>query len=185
MFSVRLIVPIVLLVTSFGLTGCSGISDDMLPSSDDKRPAVEAGSIGTQVEQQSPDWSMLDTRGNSRGLYTELATPKDAVVLYFIMWCPVCDEHADDMRNEVIPNFPDVKFFLVDYVSGSVLASRDEQLSSGYADISTLVDVGQAVFELYKSSMGTAVVIDKDGIVRMNEDYKDGVKLFETLQALP
>ena len=34
--------------------------------------------------------------------------------------------------------------------------------------------------------MGTTVVIDSAGnIVRMNEDYKDGVKLIETLQALP
>jgi hypothetical protein len=185
MFSARLIMPVVLLVIAFGLTGCSGISDDLLPSGDDKRPAVEAGTIGTQVEQQSPDWSMLDTLGNSRGLYAELAIPKDAVVLYFIMWCPVCDEHANDMRNKVIPSFPDVKFFLVDYVSGSVLASRDEQLSNGYADITTLVDIDQVVFDLYRASMGTTVAIDKDGIVRMNEDYKDGVKLFETLQALP
>lgn len=185
MFSARLIVPIVLLITSFGLTGCSGISDDLLPSGDDKRPVVEAGSIGTQVEQQSPDWSMFDTRGNSRGLYTELAIPKDAVVLYFIMWCPTCTGHADIMRYDVMPSFPDVKFFLVDYVSGSVLASRDEQLSTGFADITTLVDIDQVVFGLYRASMGTTVVIDKDGIVRMNEDFKDGVKLFETLQALP
>ncbi|MCK5394774.1 MAG: redoxin domain-containing protein [Gammaproteobacteria bacterium] len=185
MFSARLIMPAVLLVTSFSLAGCSGISDDLAPSGDDKRPAVEAGTIGTRVGQQSPDFSMLDTLGNSRGLYAELAIPKDAVVLYFIMWCPVCDEHADDMRNNVIPNFPDVRFFLVDYVSGSVLASRDEQLSNGYADITTLVDFNQAVFKMYQASMGTTVVIDGTGIVRMNEDYKDGVKLTETLQVLP
>ena len=53
------------------------------------------------------------------------------------------------------------------------------------ADIETLVDGDQVVFDLYKASMGTTVVIDKNGIVRMNEDYKDGVKLTETLQALP
>jgi hypothetical protein len=36
--------------------------------------------------------------------------------------------------------------------------------------------------------MGTTVVIENDvtkGIVRMNEDYKDGTKLTETLTALP
>ena len=33
--------------------------------------------------------------------------------------------------------------------------------------------------------MGTTVVIGNDRVVRMNEDYKDGVKLTETLQALP
>jgi len=177
--------PVVLLVTFLGLAGCDGITDDLLPSGEDKRPAVEAGTIGTQVGQQSPDFSLSDTLGNSRGLYAELAIPKDGVVLYFNMWCPICDAHASHMRAEVMPNFPAVSFFLVDYVTGSLSASRDAQLSNGYADIETLVDAVQEVFNLYQASMGTTVVIDKNGIVRMNEDYKDGVKLTEILQALP
>lgn len=184
MFSVRSIILAASLAVLFSLAGCGGITDDLVPSGDDNRPSVVAGSIGTQVTQQSPDFSLLDTRGNSRGLSAELVA-NDAVVLYFIMWCPICDAHASHMRADVMPNFPDVKFFLVDYVSGSVLASRDEQVSNGYSDISTLVDTDQAVFNLYKASMGTTVVIDKGSIVRMNEDYKDGVKLTETLQALP
>ncbi len=90
------------------------------------------------------------------------------------------------MRANVMPNFPAVSFFLVDYVSGSVSASRNAQQSSGYGSIETLVDTDQAVTDLYQASMGTTVVIDSAGnIVRMNEDYKDGVKLSETLQALP
>jgi peroxiredoxin len=185
MFSDRLIMSIALLLASLGLAGCSGVSDDLNPSSEDKRPVVEAGTIGTQVGQQSPDFSLFDTLGNSRGLYAELAIPKDGVVLYFNMWCPICDAHASHMRINVIPNFPDVTFFLVDYVTGSISASRSAQESSGFTDIETLVDVDQAVFNLYQASMGTTVVIDKNGIVRMNEDYKDGVKLTETLLALP
>jgi len=137
------------------------------------------------VGQQSPDFSLFDTLGDSRGLYAELSIPKDGVVLYFNMWCPICDAHASHMRAEVIPNFPTVSFFLVDYVTGSISSSRAAQLSNGYADIETLVDAVQEVFNLYQASMGTTVVIDKDGIVNMNEDYKDGVKLIETLQALP
>jgi len=185
MFSVRLFMLSTLLVAVFGLAGCGGITDDLVPSGDDNRPAVEAGSEGTQVGQQSPDFSMVDTLGNSRGLSAELAIPKDGVVLYFIMWCPICDIHASHMRAEIIPHFPDVRFFLVDYVSGSILAARDEQVSNGYADVYTLVDIGQEYFNIYQASMGTTVVIDKNMIVRMNEDYKDGVKLSETLQALP
>ena len=187
MFSARLIKPIVLLATLlvilFSLAGCEGITDDLLPSGDDNRPAVVAGSIGTQVTQQSPDFSLLDTLGNSRGLYNELDT-SNGVVLYFIMWCPVCDIHARHMLIEVMPNFPSVQFFLVDYVSGSVLLSRDEQVSNGYAGIDTLVDLNQEVFNLYQASMGTTIVIDKGRIVRMNENYNDGVKLIETLEAL-
>jgi len=181
MFSARLIIPILLL----GLAGCGGITDDLAPSSEDKQPAVEAGTIGIRVTQQSPDFSLFDTLGVSRGLYAELAIPKDGVVLYFNMWCPICDYHASHMRAAVMPNFPDVSFFLVDYVTGSISASRAAQIDNRYADIETLVDTDQAVFDLYNASMGTTVVIDKDGIVRMNEDYKDGVKLIETLQALP
>lgn len=185
MFSARLILPAVLFFFSFGLAGCSGITDDLAPSGDDKRQDVEAGTIGINVGQQSPDWSLFDTLGNSRGLYAELAIPRDGVVLYFNMWCPICDSHASHMRANVIPNFPDVSFFLVDYVTGSISASRDAQLANGYGDIETLVDEVQEVFNLYQASMGTTVVIDKDGIIRMSEDYKDGLKLTETLQALP
>lgn len=184
MSSARQLILSALLIVSFGLTGCEGMTDDLFPSGEDKRPDVEEGTIGTQVGQQSPDWSLNDTFGNSRGLYDELAS-STGVVLYFTMWCPVCDEHMGRMRIEVIPNFPTVQFFLVDYVSGTITNSRHAQEDYGYTDIETLVDTVQEVFNLYEASMGTTVVIDKDGIVRMNEDFKDGVKLTETLQALP
>jgi peroxiredoxin len=174
-----------LLFVSLGLAGCDGITDDLAPSSEDKRPPVEEGILGTQVGQISPDFSALDTLGNSRGLYDELST-STGVVLYFTMWCPICDAHASHMRAEIIPNFPTVQFFLVDFVSGSVAASRTAQLSNGYGDIETLADIDQKLFNSYNASMGTTVVIDSAGnIVRMNEDYKDGVKLKETLLALP
>lgn len=189
MFSVRLIMRIVLLGASLGMTGCDGITDDLLPSGDDNRPSVEAGTIGPNVGQIAPDFpvEVLDTLGQPRGLYDELSKPGvTGVVLYFTMWCPVCDSHMSHMRANVMPNFPDVSFFLVDFVSGSVSASRNAQLSSGYGGIETLVDTNQAVTDLYQTSMGTTVVIDSAGnIVSMNEDYKDGVKLSETLQALP
>lgn len=185
MFSVKSLLISGILLVSLGLSGCGGITDDLAPSGEDKRPDVEVGTIGTQVGQQSPDWSLFDTLGTSRGLYAELDIPRDGVVLYFNMWCPICDSHASHMRVNVIPNFPDVSFFLVDYVTGSISASRDAQLANGYGDIETLVDAVQEVFDLYGASMGTTVVIGNDRIVRMNEDYKDGVKLTETLQALP
>jgi len=166
------------------VVGCEGVTDDLFPSGYDKRPEVDAGTIGTQVGQQSPDFAMLDTLGNSRGLYDELSRA-NGVVLYFNMWCPICDAHASHMRAEIIPDFPDVSFFLVDYVTGSVVNARSAQLSNGYAGMQVLVDADQAVFDLYQASMGTTIVIDSAGIVKMNEDYKDGVKLAETLQVLP
>ena len=190
MFSARWIKPIVLLATllfvSLGLAGCEGITDDLVPSGDDNRPAVEAGSSGTQVEQISPNFFVQDTLDQPRALYTELSEPGvTGVVLYFTMWCPICDTHASHMRAEVMPNFPTVQFFLVDFVSGSVEASRTAQLANGYGDIETLADIDQKLYGLYNASMGTTVVIDSAEFkVKMNEDYKDGVKLIETLEAL-
>ena len=100
------------------------------------------------------------------------------------MWGPISDTHMRHMRANVMPLFPDVSFLLVDFVSGSVSASRAAQLSNGYTDIETLVDIDQAVFNLYQASMGTTVVIDNTGIVHMNEDYKDGTKLTDVLTNL-
>ena len=188
MFSVRWIKPIVLFATlllvSLGLAGCEGITDDLAPSSDDNRPVVDTSVNGTQVGQTVDNFFLTDTEHVDHGLYDELSR-STAVVLYFTMWCPVCNAHASHMRAEVIPNFPTVQFFLVDFVSATITDSRISQLANGYGDIETLVDTGQVVFDLYDASMGTTVVIDSAGnIVRMNEDYKDGDKLIKTLEAL-
>lgn len=167
------------------VTACGrGMGDDLNPSGEDKRPIVEEGSAGTQVGQLSPDFTLQDTLDNSRTLSTELATT-DAVVLYFNMWCPICDAHASHMRASIMPDFPTVRFFLVDYVSGSIAVSRSAQLANGYGSSTVLVDTGQTIFNLFEASMGTTVVIDYSGIVRMNEDYKDGMKLRQILEALP
>ena len=180
MFSARLIILVALL----GLAGCEGITDDLVPSGDDKRPVVDTSINGTQVGQTVDNFFLTDTEFVDHGLYDELSR-STAVVLYFTMWCPICDAHMSHMRNYVIPDFPDVTFFLVDYLSGSIEVSRSAQEDSGFTDIKTLVDIGQVVFELYDAAMGTTVVIDSAGnIVRMNEDYKDGDKLIKTLEAL-
>jgi len=109
----------------------------------------------------------------------------DGIVLYFTMWCPLCNLHTDDMIADVIPNFPNVKFFLIDYVSGTISQAYITQNSYGYDSMTVLVDEIQHVYDLYNAAMGTAVVIDNAGIVQMNEDYKDGTKLTQTLTALP
>jgi peroxiredoxin len=166
------------------LTACQEIGDDLTPSGADKRPAVVAGSPGSQVGQQSPEFSVQDTLATTHTLSAELAA-SNGVVLYFTMWCPICDSHASHMRSAIIPDFPAVNFYLVDYVTGSVTASRSAQLSNGYGSSTVLVDVDQSLFNLYQASMGTTVVIDSSGIVRMNEDYKDGAKLRAVLEALP
>jgi peroxiredoxin len=166
------------------IAGCGDITDDLAPSGDDKRPEVVAGSPGHDVGQVGPDFTLSDTLRNLVTLSSEL-TAADGVVLYFNMWCPICDSHMSHIRTDIAPDFPSVDFLMVDYVTGSVSASRSAQLSNGYTDFTVLADVDQSVLDQYHATMGTTVVIDSTGMVRMNEDYKDGVKLRNILEALP
>lgn len=176
--------PRYLLITlALAVTSC----DDLYPSGEDKRAPVDSSTIGANVGQIAPNFSRPDTENNMVDMLTELSGT-DGIVLYFTMWCPVCDSHMSHMRAQVIPNYPNVKFFIIDYVSGTVELSRTAQQDNGYTDLTVLVDNIQEVLTLYEATMGTTVVIENavtHGIVRMNEDYKDSVKLTNTLNALP
>jgi peroxiredoxin len=164
--------------------GCGDMTDDLVPSGDDNRPPVVAGTSGPDVGQLAPDFTVSDTFGNPVTLSSELATA-DGVVLYFTMWCPICDSHMSHIRSDVAPDFPSVTFWMMDYVTGSVSASRSAQISNGYADFNVLVDGDHSILDLYGATMGTTVVIDRSGVVRMNEDFKDGTKLKDVLGTLP
>lgn len=170
------------------IVGCGGMSDDLNPSGEDKRPTVEAGTVGTQVDQIAPDFAIVDSLGNTRTLSSELAVlaPGNTLVFYFTMWCPICDSHQSHMLSAVISTFPNSRYYLVDYVSGSVAGTRDAEVSNGYSasPFTTLADTDQSVLNLFNATMSTTVVIDSSGFVRMNEDYKDGARLMELLTAL-
>jgi len=174
----------------FLIGGCGSV-DDLFPSGADRRPLVEAGSVGNKPGQAMADITLPSTDGADFTLSRYLAggpAASDAVVFYFTMWCPVCDQHMSHMRTQVIPNYPNVKFFIIDFVSGTVEESRTEQEKNFYTDMTVLVNnIPQDVLSLYEATMGTTVVIENDGsdgVVRMNEDYKDSVKLTTTLDAL-
>lgn len=166
------------------LAACQDVTDDLSPSGTDRRPEVVAGTVGHAVGQLAPDFTLTNTRGEPFTLSTELAV-SDGVVMYFAMWCPICDSHMSHMRTQVAADFPGITFLIVDYVSGSVSGARAAQISNGYNDFQVLADSEQAVLGRYRATMGTTVVIDRNGIVRMNEDYKDGARLHQTLEALP
>jgi hypothetical protein len=91
------------------------------------------------------------------------------------------------MRSSEIPAFPAVRFYAVDYVSGTVADARNSELSNGYdgSGFTVLADTQQTVLNLYQATMGTTVVIDRAGVIRMNEDFKDGTRLDAALVALP
>ncbi len=173
------VLPLVLLMAA-----CQDITDDLAPSGADERPEVVAGTVGHAVGQLAPDFTLTNTRSESFTLSTELAV-SDGVVMYFAMWCPICDSHMSHMRTQVASDFPGVTFLIVDYVSGSITGARAAQISNGYNDLQVLADSEQTVLDRYRATMGTTVVIDRNGVVRMNEDYKDGARLHETLEAMP
>ena len=53
------------------------------------------------------------------------------------------------------------------------------------AGFAVLADTQQSVLNLYQATMGTTVVIDKNGVVQMNEEYTDGTRLQTILASLP
>jgi peroxiredoxin len=160
--------------------------DNLFPSGDDKRPAIQAGSSGGSPGQKAPDFTVSDSTGATVTLASAISGKKGAV-FYFTMWCPICDSHMSSMRASVAPTFPDVNFYLVDYVSGAVTAVAGAATSNGYAGgiFTILADTNHALLNIFQATMGTTVVIDSSGIVKMNEDYRDGENLRAVLSALP
>ena len=174
------------ILAAVGLLACAGCGDNLFPSGADKRPAVQAGSIGPEPSQKAADFAVPDTNGATVTLASSLAGRK-AAVFYFTMWCPTCDTHMSTMRSSIIPLFPDVNFFLVDYVSGSVSGAASAASSNGYAGgvFTTLADVNHALENNFQGTMGTTVVVDSTGTILMNEDYRDGANLRAILAGLP
>jgi len=185
MASVKLLCMCALLLA---LCCCGSTREDLYPSGKDKRPTVQAGTIGPAVGQQAPDFTLPDIHGNPTTLSASAKLPTaKGVVIYFTMWCPTCDSEMSNMRDAVMPRFPNVIYYAVDYVSGSFDGARNSELDNGYAGsgFTTLVDTSQSVLNQYQATMSTTVVIDSAGVVRMNENYKDGAKLQEILGGLP
>jgi len=166
-----------ILLISFALYGCN---EDLNPSDSDERPSVQAGSIGHYVGQSAADFSLSDTQGNTLNLTDELLA-NDAVVLYFTMWCPLCDTHMSSIRQNVKPQFPNVRFLVVDYVSGSTNQSRSAQFSNGYASEVVIPDTEHVLLKQFDATMGSTIVINASGEILMNEDYKQS-KIISVLE---
>jgi peroxiredoxin len=179
-FNISIIAALVL-----AFSGCGQTMDDLNPSASDKRQAVQQGSTGPAVGQHAPDFTVSDSLGNPVTLSAIISQHK-AIVLYFTMWCPTCDTHMSYMRDSIIPNQPDVVFYAVDYVSGSVVDARNAELSNGYAGSGFIVlaDTAQTLLSAFQGTMGTTVVIDRQGLIQMNEDFKNGAKLQSMLAGL-
>jgi len=161
MYSANTWRPVAVALLCLHLVACGGVEDDLWPSDEDQRGSVAAGSVGALPGQTAADFQVQDSVGNAVQLADYLsdgATPADAVVLYFTMWCPICLSHSDHMLSTVVPRFRDrgdVVYALVDYVSGSVALSRAAEQANGYAgsDFVVLADVDQALFDYVSGSV--------------------------------
>ncbi len=155
----------------FILTGCL---EDLKPSSEDLREDKVI---------KAENFTAITTLNDSVILEDELLI-NDAVVLYFTMWCSLCDQHMDHMRKYVIDDYPNVRFLMVDYVSGNIDQAHSSQLNSGYADLTVLVDNENALLTSLNATMASVIVIDDQNTILLNEDYKNGSRLIDTLKAL-
>lgn len=173
-----------LLFLLFLLAGCGEIADDLTPTGSDQRPTFAAGTTGWGVGQNAPPFSLPDINGTTVDLASALAGKKGAV-LYFTMWCPICEDHMLNAVNSVMPNFSDVRFYAVDYVSDTIAKTKINATGFIGSGFNILADVNQQLLYDYAATMGTTIVIDSSGVIRMNEDYKDGARLQRILSALP
>ncbi len=174
----------------WALLGCQpGLVDDLLPSDEDRRGG-ESYLPGQPLDAATRAAPLVDVNGVRRTLDELLgaADPPDAVVIYFTMWCPICLAHTDHLHNEVLPRFAgaDVRYLVVDYVSGSWQDMRAAAAANGYlgTDLEVVLDADDVLFQRLHGAMGNVVVVDADGVIRMNAYYRDGRELVATLSRL-
>jgi len=173
------IFTLVLLMTACG---------DLLPSSDDERSAVVAGSEGHLPTQKTKDFALSRTDEQTVTLSSYQASgsdPADAVLIYFTMWCSICAAHTDDIVTTVKPLFEDkdVHFLIVDYVSGSVadtILEKENNISDSWG-LEVLSDYQNIVKDQLHGGMGVTVVIDSDGTILYNQDYGNGLNVIDAL----
>ncbi len=181
-----------LLLTLLALSACGNMADDLNPSGDDLRPTIIANTTGSQPSQMAADFTAPATNGTSFKLSDYLtggAFVSDAVVLYFTMWCPICISHTDHILYNIIPQFQNrgtVRYVLVDYVSGSIASTTVSEAVNGYAGsiFITIADENQSLLNQFQGAMGKTIVIDKHSVIQMNEDFRTGDKLIQTLNTI-
>ena len=149
------------------------MQNDLFPSGTNKVPPVQENTTGPSVGQSAPDFTLSDTLNNPVTL-SSVAPNYRGVVMYFTMWCPTCDSHMSYLRDNVIQANPDIVFYAVDYVSASVADAANAESSNGYVGTGfvVLADTTRSVLNLYSATMATTVVIDRNGVIQMNEEFK-------------
>jgi hypothetical protein len=79
-------------------------------------------------------------------------------------------------------DYPNVKFLMVDFVSGSISQSKNSQRDNAYNHMTTLVDNNDLLQDRYKGKMASTIIINSQHEILFNEVYKS--LLYEKLDAL-
>jgi hypothetical protein len=94
------------------------------------------------------------------------------------MWCAICQRHYENIIRNIYEPYKDhikggdFAIYIVDYVNSNTgEAEKYRQRWNIPDDITVLVDIDDTLTYLYGGTMGITVVIDKDGIVQINQDY--------------
>ena len=164
--------PLMLLASFCLLWGCQ---EDLMPESDaDNRQrepfVVDDFTVNLNTEQ---DYSLSERLNNY-----------DGIVLYFTMWCPVCDNHMQLLRSDFVAQYPNVDFVLVDYVSASAANSRTTQLNNGYRDFNVISDRDDYLENVLDGAMARVVLIDKNFTVVFSELFKNHLDLAAAIEGL-
>ena len=166
------------LATVFLMLTVMACQEDLYPQDNSS-----SKSLATTTGYTLDDFTVSLNTGQAWTLSEQL-TNFDAVVLYFTMWCPVCDSHMQHIRSHLISSYPNVNFIMVDYVSGSHSHSRASQLNSGYSDFEVIADTNDYLQDVLQGTMGSIVVIDKNFVVQLNQYFKNDQTLKATLDSL-
>lgn len=161
-----------------GVLLLSACQEDLLPSND-PLTSEQAAREGEIID----DLMFTLSDGTVTNLSSRLANA-DGVVLYFTMWCPVCDSHMNHIRKKIQPIFPNIDFIFVDYISGSIAYTQDAQQALGYSNSWVIADFDNGLENYFNGSMASTIIIDKNFIVRLNSGFKTGDEIERALQAL-
>jgi hypothetical protein len=162
--------------------------ENLIPSGEDNRSTVVAGTEGYLPTQKSKDFTLSRTDDQIVTLsnYLETGTDSaDAVLIYFTMWCSICAGHTSDIVSTIKPLFADkdLRILIVDYVSGSLadtIIEKENNISDSWG-LEVLSDYQNIVKDQLHGSMGVTVVIDGDGTILYNQDYGNGLNVIEAL----
>ena len=130
-----------------------GCQEDLMPESDaDNRQrepfVVDDFTVNLNTEQ---DYSLSERLNNY-----------DGIVLYFTMWCPVCDNHMQLLRSDFVAQY----------------------LNNGYRDFNVISDRDDYLENVLDGAMARVVLIDKNFTVVFSELFKNHLDLAAAIEGL-